>query len=88
MFSRPLKTQMVSVGIVQVELLHPIWGDLGRLEGKPFTVQLVIDRIHIGSAEIDAQIAVSCDARGIRWHGALVIKLVCGIQHDFGTAEA
>jgi hypothetical protein len=82
-----LEAQRISVGIVKVELLHPVWRDSGRLKLKALRAQFLIDRVHIGGAEIDARILVRCGACGIGRHWTLVIEFVGGIQHHFGAAE-
>jgi len=71
-----LEAQRISVGIVKVELLHPVWRDAGRLKLKALRTQFLIDRVHIGGAEIDARILVRCGACGIGRHWTLVIEFV------------
>jgi hypothetical protein len=72
---------------VEVELLHAIGCDLGRLKLKALRAQFFIDRVYIGGAEIETRILVRCGAREIRRHWTLVIEFVGGIQHHFGAAE-
>ena len=62
---RPLKTQVVSVGIMRVELLHAVVRDFRRLNRNSLGEELGINRILVGRAEIEASIVMSSDSSRI-----------------------
>jgi len=82
-----LEAQPISVGIVEIELSHPVWCDFRRPKLKALRAQFFIHRIHIGGTEIKTCILVRCGACRVRRHWTVVIEFVGGIQHHFGAAE-
>src|ERR1700679_2365451 len=78
----PLAAESEAVGVLDVELLHAVPGNFGLLDIEAFFAQMPVSAVDVGTAEVDARVAVGVDAGRIGNLRPLAV-VVGGIEHDF-----
>lgn len=69
LFCGPLKTEVVAIWIVEIQLLHSIMRDLRIFQVGDSWTKVFVGRVHIGTPEVDRRIVVSGDSNWIGFGG-------------------
>src|SRR6476646_10462263 len=81
LLNRKLETDGISIGVVKVELLHPIWSRFWRFGINAFRAKIFICRFWVWAAKIQTSIVMPFSAlvRRSRWN---ITGLVLVIEHQ------
>src|SRR5262245_58990544 len=68
----PLKTQLVTIWIEHIQLLHAVWRDLRGPHFNTHRPQILIGAIRIWAREVQASVAMRQSADGVGSAGTIV----------------
>src|ERR1700737_1861334 len=82
----PLEAEKVAIGIGEIQLLHAIRRDLWLLHVYPQSPQVGVGPIYVGTSEVDYDVLVGANTRGIGDQRAPSFIVRC-VQHEFHAIQ-